>query len=107
MESAKAGCLWTVVLISILGTCAFFWQFRPQSEPLLTIRMSRPVPTATPNVFHQVILEQAQVENEIKLMVVKHEQRKEWAWIAAPWAIMMIGGVCFTLAFRKWLRASS
>lgn len=107
MEEAKAGCLALVILTVVTVMCVVFWHFRPESEPLLVIRTSRPAPVATPNVFHQVILEQVQTENEIELLTARHELRKQWACIAAPWAMIVLGGYCFVTAWRKWLKASS
>lgn len=103
MEDGKGGCLAVVILVVVLiATCTIFLRFKP--EPLFTVKMIRPVPTATPNVFHQILLEQSRTDNQLKLEVTRHELRKQWAWIAAPWAVIILGSVCFVMAFRKWLR---
>lgn len=103
MDEEKGGwCLGLVIIFIVTVTVCVFLFFVPR-EPLLKIHVAQVRPTATPNVFHQILLEEARTDNQIEVMTVRHELRKDWAWVAAPLVIIILGGACFWKAWGKWL----
>lgn len=106
MENEENGCsqlvlmiLGAIIVLAVIGLIAFLGGAKVTVSYRPIVRVQ-----PTPNLIHQMILETARTDNEIKLAQARHEMRREWAWIAAPWAIIGLGVTCFIMAFKRWVR---